>query len=212
MAFSASHVEITLRYENMGQLCQTARQYTWDGAAIAAASASQLGEGWWNHYKAAWRALLPSGAGNGQFLSVLVREIGGSLTYGEYAIPPGEVMGSRAAGGLGSQMPSFTSVGCRLTVGSAVTRPGQMRIPFINEADSNGQSVEAAFLTLCATLAALYSSSNILGAPVATGVLFPRVVRFGASNDVIEESQSITGYVLNTFTTSQVSRRKGHGS
>jgi len=211
MAFSASHIEITLRYTNLGQQCQTARVYSWDGAAIAAASAQQLGESWWNHYKTAWRAMVAADADLGRFISVLVREVGGSLSYGEYSIPTGEQIGTRT-GSFTHQMPSYVAVGCRLTVGSAVTRPGQMRIPFMNEIDSEENSVGSTFLALCDTLATLYSEPNTLGAPTATGVITPNVVTWGADNNTIAASQEINGYVLNPFVTSQVSRRYGHGN
>lgn len=211
MGFSASHIEIALRYTNLGQQCQTARVYTWDGAAIAAASAAQVGEAWWNHYKAAWRGLAVAGIAYAQFTSVFVREVGGSLTYGEYAIPTAEQQGNRA-GASTDILPSFMAVGVRLTVGTAVTRPGQMRVPFLLEQDSIQQSVQAPFLALCATLAALYSSNNILGAPVATGVLTPVVVRYGTDNNTVLASQNIVGHIENTFTTTQRSRRIGHGA
>lgn len=211
MAFSGSHIEITLRYTNLSQQCQTARVYTWDGAAIAAASAVQVAEAWWNHYKAAWRALVGGGASNGQFLSVLVREIGGSLSFGEWAVPTGEQAGTRT-GLTAANMPSFTSVGVRLTVGSLVTRPGQMRVPFMNEEDSVANAVQPTFIGLVEDLATLYSEPNILGAPVATGVITPVVVHYDPDTGAFVGSQPIEGFIVNPFTTTQVSRRYGHGN
>lgn len=212
MAFSGSHIEISLKYTNLGQNCITARCYTWDGVAIGAATPAQVGEAWWNHYKDAWRALAPDNGSDALFQSVLIREVGGGLAYGEYAVPSGEQAGTRDSGVLGEQMPSYCAVGCRFTVGSGVTRPGQMRVPFLNEVDTGGNVVGAPFLALAEDLATLYSESNILGAPVATGVITPTVVRFGVDNDTIAASQPIDSFVLNSFITSQVSRRRGHGS
>lgn len=211
MAFSASEIEITLRYTLLGENCQTARTYSWDGAAIAAATAPQLGEAWWNHYKDAWRALAPPTLSEAQFLSVLVREVGGSLSYGEFAVPTDEQEGDRA-GTLAALLPSSNALGVRLTVGSLVTRPGQMRVPFLNELDTSGNDVGAGFQALAEDLATLYSQSNILGAPTATGVITPLVVRFGADNDTVLASQEIVGFVINPFATTQVTRRKRHGS
>jgi len=99
-----------------------------------------------------------------------------------------------------------------LTVGTGITRPGQMRIPFALEGDSDGAVFNATWLGLCGDLADLYSNANTLGAPVATGVLFPQVVRFGVDNDTIAAGQDIVGFVLKPQITSQVSRRIGHGS
>jgi len=211
MSFSASLIEITLRYLNQGQHCQTARCYSWDGVAIATASAPQLGEAWWNHYKDAWRALANPDPDFAQFTSVLVREVGGTLTYGEYPIPVDEQDGTRSASFTGP-MPSFTSVGCRLSVGTSVTRPGQFRIPFMDEIDNDRNFVHANFLAICDDLAALYSQPNTLGAPTATGVITPQVVKFGVDNNDVAANQPIVGYVLNNVVTTQVSRRQGHGN
>jgi len=211
MAFTAALIEIALKYTCLGQNCITARCYEWDGLAIATATPAQLGEGWWNHYKDAWRDLAPGNVANAQFLAVAVREVGGSLSYGEYAIPTGEQEGTRTSG-EGSMLPSYVAVGCRLTVNSSVTRPGQVRFPFLLDSDQDGNNVDAAFLTLCDPLASLYSEHNILGSPVATGEIIPQVVSFGIDNNTVDANQEVVGYVLNPFVTSQVSRRKGHGN
>lgn len=211
MAFTASHIEISLLYTALGQNCVTSRCYTWDGVAVATATPETLGEAWWNHYKTAWRALVPSNVLNGQFLTVRVREVGGGLAYGEFAIPSGEQQGNRS-GTLESQQPSSLAVGVRFTVASSVTRPGQMRVGFMNEVDTDGNNVDSGFIALVEDLADLYSAPNTLGAPVATGVITPTVVRFGVDNNDIDASQPITGYVVNPFVTTQVSRRRGHGN
>jgi len=211
MSFSASLIEITLRYLNQGQQCQTARVYRWDGAVIAAATAAQVGEAWWNHYKDSWRALANPDLEIARFTNVLVREVGGTLTYGEFAIPTDEQDGTRDAAFAGA-MPSFTSVGCRLSVGTGVTRPGQMRIPFMDEIDNDRNFVHANFLAICEPLAELYSQPNILGAPIATGVITPQVVTYGADNNTVEANQDVVGFVLNSVVTTQVSRRMGHGT
>lgn len=211
MAFSASLIEITLRYLWLGQQCQTARQYTWDGAAIAAVSAEGLGEAWWNDYKDVWRACMPANLSAGQFLTVLVREIGGGLSYGEFAIPVDEQEGTRT-GSIGDPLPSYAAVGVRLTVGSRATRPGQMRVSFLHEADTIRNDVQAGFLALVQDLADHYSQTSILGAPAATGTITPNVVRFGANPDTTLANQPIVGNIVNPISTSEVSRRSGHGS
>lgn len=211
MSFSAEYIEIALRYVFEGQQCQTARVYRWDGAAIATATPAALGEAWWNHYKAAWRGLALNNAALVRFASVFVREVGGGLAYGEFAIPTGEQTGTRAASTTG-YLPSYAAVGCKLTVGSGVTRPGQMRIPFLLEEDVTDNVVQAGFLTLAGVLADLYSEGNTLGAPTATGVVFPSVVTYGVDANEVLNGQDIVGRVLNSFVTSQVSRRVGHGN
>lgn len=211
MAFSATYIEIALRYVFLGQRCQTARVYRWDGAAVAAASPTQVGEAWWNHYKAAWRGLCLNSAGDVRFATVFVREVGGGLAYGEYAVPTAEQTGTRAGTSTG-YLPSYAAVGCKLTVSSGVTRPGQMRIPFALEEDQTNNVVQAGFLALAANLANLYDTPATLGAPVATGVLYPSVVTYGVDNNTVTAGQDIVGHLLNGFLTSQVSRRVGHGT
>lgn len=212
MAFSALLIEITLRYVWLGQRCQTARCYSWDGAAIAAATPEQLGEAWWNHYKTAWRDLAPADTSLIQFNTVFVREVGGGLAYGEYAIPLAEKDGARDITGFGALLPSSNSLGVRLTVSSGVTRPGQFRIPFLTAADIVGNDIGGEFQELGSELADLYSNGQVLGAPVATGAIFPRVVRFGVDNNTVVASQDITGFLVNPEATTQVSRRAKHGT
>lgn len=212
MPITASNLEIILRYTHYGQRMQTVRTYRPTGAAFLTASPSGVGEAWWNDVKAAWRGVCGAGYGN-VFDSVFVREIGGGLAYGEYAIPAGERAGTRASGALGDGMPSYVAVGCKLTVGTGVTRPGQMRIPFLADADTLGNDVASGFLTLCQTLAAKYSSTITLGAPVATGTLTPNVLRYSKTvPPTVIASQDIGGYLLNSRVTSQVSRRSGRGT
>lgn len=212
MSFSASHIEITLRYTFLGQNCQTARVYTWDGVAIATASPAALGEAWWNHYSAAWRGLAADGSTGSVFNSVFVREVGGGLAFGEYAIPVLEQLGTRDVSALGSYIPSGNAVGVRLTVGTGATRPGQMRVPFLCDGDVSANDVSGDFQELASELADLYSQPNTLGAPTATGVITPVVPRFGADNNTITASQPIVGFLVNPLSTTQVSRRAGHGS
>jgi hypothetical protein len=144
--------------------------------------------------------------------SVFFQEIGGGLQYGEYAIPPGERLGTRSATGLGDFMPAYVAVGCRLSVTTRSTRPGQKRFPFALEGDNVNGRVGDAFLTLCGAVAALYSTPLIMGSPVATGTLTPQIVRFNKDDGSLVAQQEAVGYVLNGSFTSQVSRRPGHGS
>lgn len=212
MAITSENLEIILRYTHLGQKMETVRTYRAVGAAFLTASPAGVGEAWWNDVKAAWRGVCASGYGN-VFDSVFVREIGGGLAYGEYAIPTAERTGTRASGTLGDGMPSYVAVGCKLTVGTGVTRPGQMRIPFLADADTLSNDVAPAFLTLCQTLAAKYSSVITLGSPVATGTLTPQVIRYTKTvPPAVEARQDINGYLLNSKVTSQVSRRAGRGT
>lgn len=211
MAITASDLSITLRWTWATQQMQTRRFFRTDGAAFLTATAEGVGEAYWNHVKTVWRALVPT-ANTNVFTSVLVEEVGGLLGFGEYAIPVGEQGGTRT-GVTGDFLASFVNVGVRYTVATRVTRPGQMRIPFLFETDATGQNVASGFKTLCNSLAAVYSLPLALGAPVATGMLHHEVVTLGPGPGLsIAARQDVVGYVTNDVLTSQRSRRQGHGT
>jgi hypothetical protein len=145
------------------------------------------------------------------FDSVFFQEIGGGTQYGEFAVPDGERLGTRSGGPFGDFMPPYVAVGVRQVVTTHATRPGQKRFPFATEADNAGGIVQAAFLSLCSNLAAQYTSPATLGSPVAAGTLTPQVARFDPDSHALLAQQETVGAVINTFFTSQVSRRVGHG-
>ena len=211
MPITANIVRITLRYKFLGQNCQTAREFHPVGAAWLTADPLGAAEAWWNHVKAAWRALALT-TSDISFESVLFEEIdGGGGGFAEFAVPTAERAGTRG-GGLGDLLPPYVAVGCKLTVATRATRPGQMRLPFAAENDNVNGVVQNAYLALANSLADLYDTTITLGAPVATGNLQPLVVRREGDPPLITASQPIVGHVLNGFFTSQVSRRVGHGS
>lgn len=211
MAITSGLVEIILRYTFLGQKCETPSYWSPGGAAWVTANATQGAEAWWNEVKTVWRAMAVT-SGSLTFDSVFFQEIGGGLEYGEYAVPSGEREGTRDGASLGAFLPAYVAVGCRLSVTTRATRPGQKRFPFPTEADNNDGHVEAAYLSLVAAVAEKYSTPLIMGAPVATGTLTPQVAGFTGSPPTLRAQQEAVGYVLNGLFTSQVSRRPGHGA
>lgn len=211
MPITASTISATLRWEYMGQQMQQKRYFAVSGAAFATATPEGVGEAYWNHVKTVWRALVPS-AYPTVFRSVLIEEVGGALGYGEYAIPVGEQGGTRT-GTLGDGLPSFVNAGIRFTVGTRLTRPAQMRIPFAHESDATGNAWTAGWLTLVNALANVYKADMTLGAPVATGVLHMVVPKAPVppvtTPDVF---QLVVGAVVNSNVTSQNSRKQGRGN
>lgn len=211
MAITSGLVRVDLRYTFLAQRCETTSFWSPGGAAWLTANAAQGAEAWWNNCKDRWRALFPSDAGN-VFDSVFFEEIGGGGEYGEFAIPTDERGGTRDGTGAGGFLPPYAAVGCRLTVTTHATRPGQKRFPFALEGDNDNGNVEAGFLALCADLGDFYSAPATLGAPVLAGTLTPQIVHFPTVPDPTQRQQEAVGYVLNAAFTSQVSRRVGHGS
>jgi hypothetical protein len=202
-------LRITIRGQIIGQAFQNVAWYVTDGAAFLTADATAVGEAFWNDIKGVWRAaMLPSTGLTTD--SILVSEVGPGGAFGEYAIPSGERQGTRV-GGTGDFLPSFNAAGIRLVVATRTTRPGQKRIVGGLEGDAGGQQWLPAYLTLINNIAPKFAEPITLGAPVATGVLIPHVVRTNADGSAVLASQEITGWVTNTNVTSQVSRKVGRG-
>lgn len=213
MPITSGTLILTVRYLLLGQKCQTSMAYMPEGAAFLTATAAGVAEAYWNDVKTAWRAMAFNSIASAQFVSVVCREVGGSLGLGEYAIPAGEQAGTRSTGGANGFAPSYVAVGVRLAVGTRITKPGQKRVPFILEDDVLANSASSAVQALADTLAQKWSQPIVLGAPVATGSLIPVVARLDRTNpDVLIAQQEVTGHAVNPFLTSQVSRRYGHGS
>lgn len=210
MAITSGLVRIDLRYTFLAQRCETTSFWSPGGAAWLTVNAAQGAEAWWNNCKDRWRALLVP-VGSSVFDSVFFEEIGGGGEYGEFAIPTDERDGTRDETGFGNFLPAYVAVGCRLTVTTHATRPGQKRFPFAGEGDNNDGMVGAGFLALCAELGDFYSAPATLGAPVLAGTLTPQVVHFPTVADPTQRQQEAAGYVLRSSFTSQVSRRPGHG-
>lgn len=203
-------VEISLRMVNFEQQCMCVFQYQ-IGGIMSPPTAENLGEAWWNHVKTTTRLLVPTGF-TAAFRSVLVRELNNPAgAMGEFPIPPAERSGTRAPGTPPDAAPTFNAYGVRLTVGSRATRPGQKRFPFVTEADILGNVVNASMVTALENWGAIISAEMVLGAPVAAGTLQPIVCRKDAAGDVLVY-QDVTGYIVNTNVTSQVSRKVGRGS
>jgi len=176
-----------------------------------AVSAVAYGEAWWNHIKATYRALSQTAAGP-VFTSVLVRDLSdptGELA--EYSIPSADRIGTRGTTGAPEAMPNLNAVGVRLTVGTRVTRPGQKRIPFMTEWDVAGEQVASGYITLVQSVAAVVSTRAVLGAPAAAVALDPVVVGLNVDG-TIRAHQLVTGYNVNPYVTSQVSRKHGRGA
>ena len=145
------------------------------------------------------------------FQSVFVREWNGGGAYGEFAVPSGEIGGTRAVGTLGDFLPPYVASAVRLSVATNVTRPGQKRFPFAMEGDNVNGKVQAPLVALVATLAAKYSTTITLGSPVATGVLVPQVVRKASTPPVPSTWQDVVGAVINLNFSTQNTRKFGRG-
>src|SRR5688572_25970304 len=128
----------------MGQDVIFSRPFRLDGAVFLTANAVDVGEAYWNHVSAEWRAIAPA-TGELIFRSVSVEEVGGSMSFGEFPIPLAEQTGLRSLSGLGEALPSFMAASVKLAVGTRATRPGGVRVPFLLEGDVADQNLTGAY-------------------------------------------------------------------
>lgn len=173
--------------------------------------AGAVAQAWWNHVKTPYRALVGTAFG-AAFTRVIVADMEDPTgDYGEYAVPTAERPGTRSNGSENG-MPGFVAAGVRLTVATRVTRPGQKRIPWLMENDSSGSGLESGFSTLVSTLVTACTTIPSLGAPALGMSLQPVVVRLDPATGLPTANQNVTGFSINTSTTSQVSRKIGRGA
>lgn len=199
-------IKISLRYVFFGQRCENVQWFRTDGAAFLTADAVAVGEAYWNDIKTAWRALIVTSP-SFEFVEVAVEEESPTGAFGVYSVPLAERQGTRPAGSLVDFLPQFNACPVKLTVATRVTRPGQKRLPGLMEGDSGAGQIGAPFVALADAVAAKYSTTLVLGAPVATGALAPIICRIDKATGTITASQDVAGHIVSNVPTSQVSRR-----
>lgn len=173
-------------------------------------TAVELGEAFWNHVKTVWRPIVAA-TQLSAFQLVRVREMSvADGAFGEYAIPLAEQPGTQAVGSSDT-VPPFVAAGVRLTVGTRVTRPGQKRFGGLIEANIENGSLLGGYVTLLTALMGVLSNDMLLGAPALAAVLRPMVVRKDSTTGLPTASQAVTGFLINPYATSQVSRKVGRG-
>jgi len=212
MPVLSGHLQVHIRGVLLGQQVQVVQWYRLDGVAFATATVLGVLEAYWNNIKDVWRATHVADV-NDRTLSLFGREAGALAAYAEFAVPVAEQQGTRASGAsFAGYMPPFVGAGVKLAVGSGLTRPGQKRFWGLGEGDSVEGVMQAPYLTLVEALAVKFSDQILLGAPVATGVMFPEVVRQEPVTGNILVAQDVTGHVVNNNLTTQNSRKIGRGA
>lgn len=174
-------------------------------------TAAQVGEGFWNHVKATWRPMVAATQASA-FLAVKVRELDSATgEYGEFGVPAGEQAGTQAVSGSDT-VPPFVAAAVRLAVNTRVTRPGQKRFGGLIDTNVNDGLLTTGYITLLNNLLNVLTVDLVLGAPAATVTLRPVVVKKDATTGLPVAYQRVRGYVVNTFASSQVSRKVGRGN
>lgn len=211
MAVIGPHIKVSYRYTFLGQQCQNVQYYTIGGAAFATADMIQVLEALWDNQQEVLRELTPANLTLASWDSLLGEEIGGLGGYAEYAIPDAERIGLRAGTTDSDLLPPFNAFAFRQSVGTRATRPGQKRFPFVTEEDMSVGVLNATGLGIITPVAEAFSTQRVLGVPVATGVLTP-VVGGTVVDGVPTVWQDVTGFVVNAYVSSQISRKVGRGA
>ena len=211
MAITAgSLVEFAVGGHLSGQLWMNAWTFRVVGELLTP-TASEWGQAYWNHVKVNYRALVAS-VHSAAFEFVKVRELDDAAgEYGEFAIPTSERAGTGTTG-AGGILPIFAAASTRLTVATRVTRPGQKRISGQDEVDANGNSWEVAYQTKLNTFYTGVTGHITLGAPAAGSELQMVVVRKDPNTGLPVAHQDVTGFLVNPYISSQVTRKVGRGA
>lgn len=212
MPVTTNPIKITIRYVYLDQQCENIQWYFGGGAAFVTASMPEVLAAYWENVKAAWHALAYDDLAINSINSILGEAVGGDLDYAEFPIPEEDRVGTRTVGTHGQPLPGTLAGAVRLTVGTRQTRPGQKRAPFIGEANINGNDLDPTYLDVLADWGETFSEERLLGAPAATAVLVPVVTKFSGEPLELTAWQDVTGQIVNPYASSQVSRKRGHGS
>lgn len=212
MPITTNPIKITTRYVYLGQRCENIAWYFGGGATFVTASMEQVLEAYWNDVKGAWHGIMFDELSINAIDSILGETIGGSEEFAEFPIEGDDRVGVRSTASSGAALPGTLAGGVRLTVGTRQTRPGQKRAPFIGEFDIVGNDLGEDYLEALTTWGQVFSQTRNLGSPVALAVLVPNVVSLNRASGEIVARQDVTGQVVNPYATSQVSRKRGHGT
>lgn len=203
-----SLIEIVHNQVYMGQQTLNVWQFNIDSLP-GTPSLVQVLEGYWNNIKATTRALAGSGDGD-IFLSLRGREMNNPAgDYAEFDIPLSERTGTRVSSG--DKLPAQAAVGCRLVVGTRITKPGQKRYAFIHEGDNTDGVLQSGYRTPLVNHLNVMIATMTLGAPAALTVLTAQICKKDNSGFVVSH-QPITGFIINTNISSQNSRKIGRGA
>lgn len=204
-------IKVDWRYTYLGQKCENVQTYLVGGVSSVLFTMDQVLEALWNDYAARWKDLLSVSGTINSFDSLLGTQIGGTLQFAEYAIPSGDRQGVVAANEFFQWQPPYVCAGVRQAVATRVTRPGQKRFPFVLTAQQAGNALTPTILAKFDALGGAFSQVSVLGAPALGMALQPQVVHEPTVSHPTRALQPVIGWTTNPNSTSQVSRKLGHG-
>lgn len=213
MANVGSNLQIALEMRNIGQQTMNVWHYTVN-TSPQDIPVINVAEAWWNHVKAAYRALAVAAYPQQSFVAVHVKDADNPA--GEAAswnIPVGETVGTRATPASENNiLPPYIAATAKLGVATRATRSGSKRFPFLLEVDQTNGTLAAGFVTLVNAVLTAAATVVLLGAPAALMELTPVVRGVGATNPPVVTYQPITSYAVNLNASTQNSRKIGRGA
>lgn len=212
MPVTTNPIKITIRYIYLGQKCENVQWYFGGGAAFVTATMPEVLAAYWDNVKDAWHAIMYDDLTINSIDSILGEAIGGDLEFAEFPIPEAERIGDKSVAEFGQPLPGTLAGAVRLTVGTRSTRPGQKRAPFIGEADINQNDLSPSYTDLLTAWGETFSTLRTLGAPAATAILQPVVTNHDNVTHELDHWQDVTGQIVSFYASSQVSRKRGHGT
>lgn len=203
MAYNADDVlRLTMVQEFDGQECLNVFYYKVNLDTLDTFTPAMVGELFWDHVKTNW---MGNFAANLMFDRVIVENLDGDLSFGEFVIPTGERFGAYTGEPLGP----FVAAAIQLNRTSRLTRHGHKRLVGLTETSVTTFMMLTSTWYTAVQLLADDFASNIMFGIVTT--LLPVIVGFPNDNRPTRVEVNIDTATLKPQATTQNSRKRGHG-
>lgn len=195
-------IRVTFRQKYDEQQCLNVFYYKMLVGGITNTPAT-FGQVWWEYHRVVWSDLVSNQV---FFDRVVVENLDGDLSYGEYMIPTAQDNGNQ----LGIPMAAFNAYGFQLNRTTRAVRNGGKRVVgVVEEAVANYGVLVSTYLTYAQDLGAKFAG-DIMGGVIA--MASPVIVGFPHAERPERVEVHIDTVTTRTIVTTQNSRKRGHGS
>jgi len=196
-------VRITVVQEYDVQQCLNVFYYQIGALGGSTLTPAEVGAIFWDKVKVNWKG---SVSNNVRFDRIIVENLDGDLSYGEYVLPDGGEFGGQA----GQSMAAFCAFGIQLNRTNRLVRNGSKRIVGVVEATVDNFGVlTAGQLEGIQDMADDFASDLMVGLAVLAA---PVIVGFPNEDRVSRVEVDIDTATAKTVMTSQNTRKRGAGS
>lgn len=204
MAYAAGDVvRFTVKAAYDSQLVLNVFYYQIGALGGSSLTPADIGLNFWTKVKAAWRGIVATPV---SFDRILIENLDGDLSYGEYVIPTAEQAGLAT----GVAMASYEAYAIKFNRTSRLVRNGAKRIVGVTETGVDAFGVlTSAYFTAVQALADVFAQDLLLGAVV---VAAPVIVGFPNENRPLRVVVNIDTATAATVTTTQNTRKRGKGA